>query len=114
MGLIENILGLPSGVNRPNKSGNVKRGESKHSGRSAENAAGKTVKTDISDKARQLLSLKNEANGYVKAVKESETLSSKEIEEIQQRISSQDYFDSEVIDKVVDRLLRTVRVQRLK
>ncbi len=115
MGLIENILGLPSEINRPNKAGPTKKGgESK----SARNASGNkqpgVVKTDISDKAKELLALKNEAASMVDKVKQAETLSSEEIGEIKQRISSQYYFDSAVIDKIVDRLLRTVKVQHIK
>ncbi len=116
MGLIENILGLTSEVSRPNKAGPAKKnGDTKSTHKTS--SAGKhsqIVKTDISDKAKELLALKNEAGAMVDKVKQAETLSSDEIVEIKQRISSQYYFDSAVIDKIVDRLLRTVKVQPIK
>ncbi len=115
MGLIENILGLPSGINRPNKAGPTKKGgDSKSAQKTSDSKQGGVVKMDISDKAKELLSLNNEAAAMVDKVKQAETLSTQEIGEIKQRISSQYYFDSAVIDKIVDRLLRTVKVQHIK
>ncbi len=114
MGLIENILGLPGDVNRPDKSGGVNRKNVAKSAPKSDSSKGKVVKTDISQEAWQLYNLKSQAAQFVDKVKQAETLSTREIEEIQQRISSQYYFDSEVIDKVVDKLLRTVKVQKLK
>lgn len=112
MGLIENILGLPSEINRPNKAGPTKKGgESKSARKALDGKQPRVVKTDISDKAKELLALKNEAASMVDKVKQADTLSIDEIGKIKQRISSQYYFDSAVIDKIVDRLLRTVRVQ---
>ena len=114
MGLIENILGLPSEMNRPNKAGQVKKEDKKAAGKTSGRDQPGTIKTEISDKARQLFALNNEAATLVNKVDKAETLSTQEIGEIQQRISSQFYFDSAVIDKIVDRLLRTVKVQHIK
>ncbi len=115
MGLIENILGLNSEVSRPNKAGpSRKNGETRSAHKTSADKQPVEVKTDISDKAKELLALKNEAATMVDTVKQAETLSSDEIGEIKQRISSQYYFDSAVIDKIVDRLLRTVKVQPIK
>ncbi|RLD16064.1 hypothetical protein DRI50_02795 [candidate division KSB1 bacterium] len=115
MGLIENILGLPSEINRPNKTGATKKsGGNKSAQKASGGKQDQVVKTEISDKAKEMLALKNEAASMVDKVKQAETLSTEEIGEIKQRISSQYYFDSAVIDKIVDRLLRTVKVQHIK
>ena len=115
MGLIENILGLNSEVSRPNKAGPTKKNtDAKSTHKMSTDKEHVVIKTEISDKAKELLALKNEAATMVDTVKQAETLSFDEIGEIKQRISSQYYFDSAVIDKIVDRLLRTVKVQPIK
>jgi hypothetical protein len=114
MGLIENILGLPSEINRPGKAGQAKKDEAKSATKTSAGNSDKVVKTEISEKARELLSLNKEAALLVDKVAQAQTLSSSEISDIKEKISSQYYFDSAVIDKIVDRLLRSVKVQYLK
>ena len=53
---------------------------------------------------RELLSLKMQAASYTDEVKRATTISPGEIEAVKEKISSNFYFDPEVIDKVVDKL----------
>ena len=59
----------------------------------------------ISEKGRELLTLKLEAQNYLKDIKESEIVSQKQIDDIKEKIASKYYFDEEVISDLVDRLL---------
>jgi len=59
----------------------------------------------ISSKARELLTLKMEAESYIKEVKETELISPQEIDAIKEKIASKYYFDEEVINDLVDRLV---------
>ncbi len=110
MSLISDILGL-SGVDRPGGSLGTKKSGAKNV---KEDKTPRSVNTDISPEARRLLDLKNEASQYVDKVKNAETLSMDEINQIKERITSQYYFDSQVIDQIVEKMLRTVKVSRVK
>ncbi len=59
----------------------------------------------ISPQARELLSLKVEAENYLKEIKESEIISPQEIDAIKEKIASKYYFDEEVINDLVDKLV---------
>lgn len=59
----------------------------------------------ISNKGRELLILKTEAENYLKDIKESEVVSPQELDAIKERIASKYYFEKEVIDDLVDRLI---------
>ncbi len=111
MSLIKNILGL-SGAE---KAGNTIRSKSNNKVKSvkSENASS-VVKTEISPEAKHLLDLKNEASQYLDQVKKAETLSQERIDQIKERISSQYYFDSQVIDQIVEKMLRSAKVNRVK
>ncbi len=72
-----------------------------------ENDAVKGVSKDqvnISNKGRELLSLKVEAENYLKEIKEGEVISPQEIDAIKEKIAAKYYFDEEVISDLVDKL----------
>ncbi len=111
MSLIKDILGL-SGTDRTNSTIGSKNNNKLKSAKADKSSA--VVKTDISPEAKHLLELKNEASKYLDKVKDAETLSPEQIDQIKERISSQYYFDSQVIDQIVEKMLRTVRLNRIK
>ncbi|KAA3617654.1 MAG: hypothetical protein D8M58_01140 [Calditrichaeota bacterium] len=71
------------------------------------NAAGNASKdqVEISNKGRELLSLKVEAENYLKEIKESEVISPQEVDAIKEKIASKYYFDEDVISDLVDKLV---------
>lgn len=109
MGAINNILGMPPGVNKNDKSkqtGAVGNSPAQKKARKAEGSS--TSGFDqalISNEAQKLLTQKNEAAQYTQKVRESKTISKEEIESIKEKIASDYYFEPEVIDKVVDKLV---------
>ena len=111
MSLIKDILGL-SGTDRTNSTIGSKNNNKLKSAKSDKSSV--VVKTDISPEAKHLLELKNEAIQYLYKVKDAETLSPEQIDQIKERISSQYYFDSQVIDQIVEKMLRTVKINRIK
>lgn len=111
MSLIKDILGL-SGTERTNNTVGSKNNNKVKSVKTDKSDA--VVKTEISPEAKHLLELKNEASQYLDQVKEAETLSPEQIDQIKERISSQYYFDSQVIDQIVEKMLRTVKINRIK
>lgn len=111
MSLINDILGL-SGANRANNSDGVRKGNNAKNIK--EDKKHQVVKTEISSEARHLLELRSEANQYVDKVKQAETITPEEIDQIKERISSQYYFDSYVVDQIVERMIRSVKTNRIK
>ncbi len=59
----------------------------------------------ISDTARNLLSLRMDAKKYLDDVKQGETLSENEIEQLKQKIENKYFVSDTVIDKIVDKLV---------
>jgi len=59
----------------------------------------------ISNQGRELLSLKVEAENYLKEIKEAEVISPQEIDAIKEKIASKYYFDEDVISDLVDKLV---------
>lgn len=109
MGSINNILGMPPELN---KTGNTKEARKAGSGegkdanvKSVAKDSGSADKAEISSVGRELLTLKMQAASYTEEVKQSSTITDVEIEAIKERIASNYYFDPEVIDKVVDKLI---------
>ncbi len=60
---------------------------------------------NISSEGRELLSLKSEAAKYLKDVQDSEVLSVEEVDAIKEKIASKYYFDPEVINTIVDKMI---------
>jgi len=106
---IHDILGIPPEARRVNKNDDVKQ----H--RIAKNAQSAKTSTDgskhvrdqaqISSEARQLLTLKQEARQYLDEVKSASTLSEHDIQQIKQKMESKYFLDSDVIDKIVEKLI---------
>ncbi len=65
----------------------------------------KTVQIDISSSAKELLSLRAEAERYLKHVELQEGISSEEVKELKEKIAQNYYLKEEIIDKIVDKLL---------
>ncbi len=60
---------------------------------------------EISSAGRELLSLKAETRKYLDDVKNSRAVSPQELDAIKEKIASRHYFDDEVIEKVVDKMV---------
>jgi len=110
MGAINNILGLPPGLHKTDKNKEPARvgkdsGESGKAKKTEGNSPSVYDKAVISNEARELLSIKAEAVRHTDRVKNAETISPLEIEAIKQKIAADFYFEPEVIDKVVDKLI---------
>ncbi len=75
-------------------------------------ATGKIAKTEVSRKdqaqisesARNLLSLRRDAKRYLDEVKQGESLSENDIERLKQKIENKYFVTDDVIDKIVDKL----------
>lgn len=110
MGTINNILGMSPEVNKSGRSSEPKKvqtaKEGKAGGKKASQVSDSSVKADISQIGREFLTLKMEASRYLDEVKESSTLTQKEIEDIKDKIATNYYFEPEVIDQIVDKLLQ--------
>ena len=109
MGSINSILGMPPELNKTGSTKEARKAGS-GSGETSKASNGKQTsasgdKAEISSVGRELLTLKMQAASYTEEVKESSTISQSEIENIKERIASNYYFDPEVIDKVVDKLI---------
>ena len=109
MASINNVLGIPPELN---KSSSSKEARKAGSGIGKEAKASEmrqtstsSDKAEISSVGRELLTLKMQAANYSSEVKQAQTISQTEIEAIKERIASNYYFDPEVIDKVVDKLV---------
>lgn len=70
---------------------------------SSKPASGKD-QVQISDKGRELLTLKAETENYLNNIREAELISPQEIEAIKEKIEAKYYFDEEVINDLVDKL----------
>lgn len=106
MGLIKNVLGSSSpDINKveSRKIRTPQRGQTSFSAGVA--SASGADKADISSVGRELLNIRLEAAGFTSLVEKAETIDTQEIEAIKEKIAANYYFDSEVIDKVVDKLL---------
>ncbi len=111
MSLINDILGL-SGAQRNNATDGAKKNDNVRF--TKDDKSPKVVKTEISSAARHLFELKSEAKQYLDTVKSATTLSTEEIDQIKERLTSQYYFDSQVIDQIVEKMLRTIKINKLR
>ncbi len=109
MSVIKNIFGASPDINKVDKNNDTKKVRSgvKSTGNMKEGAqiVGTGDKADISSAGREIYNLKLEAAKYVDQAKSAETISVQEVEAIKEKIASNYYFDSEVIDKIVDKLM---------
>ena len=111
MGAINNIFGLPPGMNKTDKSKNVGGAGNESANKAKARKAGDVSdasgydKAQISSAAQKLLTIKSEAVQFTAEVKEAKTISNAEIDAIKEKIASDFYFDPEVIDKIVDKLV---------
>ncbi len=117
MGPIKNIFGLSQEIQKADKGKEPKRVKSddrRHpaAGKSG-SVKGSKDKAEISSVGRELLTLQMEAEKYIDHVHHVETLSSREIESIKEKIAANYYFDPEVIDKVVDKLIAMPNFNRI-
>jgi len=106
---IKNIFGASPESNKIVKNNETKKSKSVEE-TSTEDAKSNPVngsgdKAEISSFGRELFKLRAEAAEYIEEIKTSRTISEEEIEEIKEKILEGHYFDPEVIDKVIDRLL---------
>jgi len=107
MGPIKSLFSQPD----PKKANDSQKlDKSKHSA-AGKDGSGKSVgkaskdQVSISNAGRELLSLKSEAAKYLKDVKDSEILSVAEVDSIKEKIASKYYFDPEVINTIVDKMI---------
>ncbi len=111
MGAINNIFGMPPGMNKAEKSKQVggagndsaNKGKARKAG-DVSDASG-FDKAMISMAAQKLLTIKSEAVQFTAQVKDAKTISEAEIHAIKEKIATDFYFDPEVIDKIVDKLV---------
>jgi len=105
MGFIKTILGSASPD--VNKVDSKKIGSNPKAARSqkTESADRTGDKANISGQGRELYNIRQEASQYTGLITNTEVLTNQEIDSIKGKIASNYYFDSEVIDKVVDKLL---------
>jgi hypothetical protein len=108
MGSINNILGMPPELNKAGNNREVRKatsGNGKEAKTGTVSSKVSSDKAEISSVGRELLTLKMQAAEYTEDVKKAETISQVEIDAIKEKIASNYYFDPEVIDKVVDKLI---------
>ena len=107
MGTIKNILGMSPEVNRSNQGKKIGSGKGSSSERAKSTGKSSSpVKAEISQIGRDFFNLKTESKNYLDEVRNSATISTAEIESIKEKIASNYYFEPEVIDQVVDKLMR--------
>lgn len=116
MSSIKSVFGLPQDINKNEKAKELKQVGKKvadiKKGKGGESAKTSDV-AQISSAGKELLSLKLQAEQYVDQVKNSETLTVSEIEAIKEKIASNFYFDPEVIDKIVDKIVSLPNFHRI-
>jgi len=111
MGAINNIFGMPPGMNKADKSKQAGGAGNDSASKVKARKAGETAdtsgydKAQISSAAQKLLTIKSEAVQFTAEVKDAKTISHAEIDAIKEKIASDFYFDPEVIDKIVDKLV---------
>ena len=107
-GIID-IFKIASSANQANRSEEIQKANEKTVNSQPEKtspaAAEGTDKAQISDAARELLSLKLESPKYVDDIKNSATISETEVDQLKNKVENNFYKDPEVIDKIVDKLL---------
>jgi len=117
MGSIKSIFGLPQDINKNEKAKDLKRVNSKPSEikkpQSQKSGASTSDVAQISSAGKELLSIKLQARQYVDQVKNADTLSVDEIEAIKEKIASNFYFDPEVIDEIVDKIIALPNFHRI-
>ena len=59
----------------------------------------------ISDSARELLTLRQDAQDYVDEIKQTNALTENDITQLRQKIDNKYFLSDEVIDKIVDKLV---------
>ncbi len=108
MGPIRNLFSTSPDLKKTESNKKTAQTDKKVNDNAKVNDAAKSGKKDqvqISDVGREMLTLKMEAARYLRDVKSSEVVSTEEIEAIKERIASRYYFDDEVIDDIVDKLI---------
>jgi anti-sigma28 factor (negative regulator of flagellin synthesis) len=108
MGTIKDIIHLSPDINRLNKNQEpkkIKQDKVDAKEQSSESKEPSRDKAQISSAARELLNLKMEAADYLDKVKNAETISEGEVEQIKSKIANKYFTDPEVIDAIVDKLL---------
>jgi len=108
MGPIRNLFSTSPDLKKTESNKKTAQTDNKGNDNAKVNEAAKSGKKDqvqISDVGREMLTLKMEAARYLRDVKSSEVVSTEEIEAIKERIASRYYFDDEVIDDIVDKLI---------
>jgi len=63
-------------------------------------------RADISLSARELFALRSEAAQYLEEVRNSESVSKEQLEEIAEKILTGYYYKEEVLDAIVDKLMK--------
>ena len=117
MGPIRQLFSTSTEMKKTDSNKKIAKSSSESNTNNTENisAKGKTQDTvQISDKGRELLTLKTEAENYLKDIKESEVISPQELDAIKEKIASKYYFEKDVIDDVVDRLVNLPNYLDLK
>ncbi|HED09186.1 MAG TPA: flagellar biosynthesis anti-sigma factor FlgM [Caldithrix abyssi] len=110
MGPIRNLFSTSPDLKRTDSGKKAGKAESSYQkndalNKVAGNGAGKSDQVEISTEGRQLLSLKAEAQKYISDVKNSRAVTAQELEGIKEKIASKHYFNDEVIEKVVDKMM---------
>ena len=102
---------MPPGMNKAEKNKQVGGAGNESANNGKARKAGEASETSgldkalISSAAQRLLNIKSEAVQFTDEVKDAKTISDAEIDAIKERIASDFYFDPEVIDKIVDKLV---------
>ncbi len=103
-----NIFGAAQELNKGEQNNGIKKvkpGDRPADKKSKAAESSSSVKTDISNVGRELYQMKLEARGYVEEVKGAESKALKEIEAIREKLADNYYFDEEVINAVVKKIL---------
>ncbi len=107
-----NLAGLGNSADRPdkvNKKSNVRQAEdTKSAKKNIEKTSDKervVAQVNISDKAKEMIKLRAEAEKYLKMIEGKETLSQEKLDEIQNKLKTNQYLREEVIDKIVEKLV---------
>ncbi|MCB0281014.1 MAG: hypothetical protein H6627_11650 [Calditrichae bacterium] len=108
MGPIKQLFSTSPDLKKTDTNKKLNKSNESASNKDQNSASVKSTQKDqvqISSKGRELLTLKIEAESYLKDIKESETVSPQELDAIKEKIASKYYFEKEVIDDLVDRLM---------
>jgi hypothetical protein len=106
---IEQFAGLSSNAQKINKNGSAKKALDKEPSkikpvRNSKISSGKD-EPNISKTAKNLLSLKIEVQKFIDEVKESKTITDSEVQAVRKKMEEKYYFNSKVIDEVINKIL---------